>query len=142
MKGQSIAEYASGYLLFLRDQTLMARRFDVRHLEVTGEATAVAERVAVNDATNRAMFSASGSGTLLYQTGEIGGKWSLQWFGRDGKQSGSVAQPDNYLWPVFSPDGKRLAVVIFSGAQGTGDIWIFNLAAGVKTRLTFGQDYR
>ena len=138
MKGQSMAEYASGYLLFLRDQTLMARRLDLRHLEVTGDATVVAERVAVNDATNRAMFSASDSGTLLYQTGEIGGKWSLQWFGRDGKQSGSFAPPDNYLWPVFSPDGKRLAVVIFSGAQGTGDIWIFDLAAGVRTRLTFG----
>jgi Tol biopolymer transport system component len=138
MKGQSMAEYASGYLLFLRDQTLMARRLDLRNLEVTGDATVVAERVAVNDATNRAMFSASDSGTLLYQTGDMSGKWSLQWFGRDGKQSGSLAQPDNYLWPLLSADGKRLAVVIFSGAQGTGDIWILDLAAGIRTRLTFG----
>src|SRR5208282_4957971 len=37
-----------------------------------------------------------------------------------------------------SPDGTRLAVNLFNGTQGTQAIWIFDLARGTKTRLTFG----
>ena len=141
-KSESMAVYASGYLLFLQGQTLMARPFDLRRLEFSGEAAPLAEHVAVSGATNRAMFSTSDSGALLYQAGEDVGEWSLQWFSRDGKQIGSVAQPDHYLWPRLSPDGKRLAVSIFSGLKGTGDIWIFDLAQGTRTRLTFGPGFQ
>jgi dipeptidyl aminopeptidase/acylaminoacyl peptidase len=133
---------ALNYLLFLRGQTLMARPFDLRRLEFSGEAALVAEHIAVSGATNRAMFSTSDNGTLLYQAGENVGEWSLQWFSRDGKQVGSVAQPDHYLWPKLSPDGKRLAVSIFSGVQGTGNIWIFDLAQGTRTRLTFSPGFQ
>jgi eukaryotic-like serine/threonine-protein kinase len=141
-KSESMAVYASGYLLFMQGQTLMARPFDPRRLEFTGESAPVAEHVAVSSSTNRAMFSASENGGLLYQTGEAVGDWSLQWISRDGKLVGSVAQPDHYLWPALSPDGKRLAVAIFSGVQGTADLWIFNLADGIRTRLTFGPGFQ
>jgi Tol biopolymer transport system component len=49
-----------------------------------------------------------------------------------------VAQADRYFNPALSPDGTRLAVTIFSGLQGTGDIWVFDLKRGTNTRLTFG----
>jgi eukaryotic-like serine/threonine-protein kinase len=139
---ESMAMYASGYLLYMRGQTLMARPFDVRRLEFSGEGVPVTEHVAVSGATNRAMFSTSNNGALIYETGEGVGEWSLQWFDSDGKQVGSVAQPDHYLWPTLSPDGKRLAVVIFSGVQGTGDVWIFDLAQGTRTRLTFSSAFQ
>ena len=139
---ESMAMYASGYLLYLRGQTLMARPFDARRLEFAGEGAPVAEHVAVSGATNRAMFTASNNGTLVYETGEGIGEWSLQWFDIDGKQVGSVAQPGHYLWPTLSPDGKRLAVVIFSGVEGTGDVWIFDLAQGSRTRLTFSSVFQ
>jgi Tol biopolymer transport system component len=141
MKSESMAIFASGYLLFLQGQSLMARPFELQRLEFTGEAVPVVEHVALSSSTNRAMFSTSDTGALVYQTGDDVGQWSLQWFSRDGKQTGSVAQADHYLWPKLSPDGKRLAVVIFSGLQGTGDIWIFDLIQGTKTRLTFGPSF-
>jgi serine/threonine protein kinase len=138
MKGESMAVYASGYLIFMRDQTLMAQPFDPRRLELSGQPAPIAEHVGINGGTARPLFSASETGALVYQSGEITGGWDLLWVARDGKKIGSIAKVDRYFNPAISPDGTRLAVTIFSGLQGTGDIWIFDLKRGTNTRLTFG----
>ena len=133
------AQYVEpGYLLFLRDQTLMAQPFNLRRLELTGEAVPVAERVAANGGIRRAMFSASTNGVLLYQTGASASGWQMLWYDRQGKQVGSLGGQEAYLNPAISPDGTRVAVVITASAGGDGDIWIFDLVRGTKTRLTFG----
>jgi len=133
-----MAVYASGYLLFMRDQTLMAQPFDPNRLQLSGEPAPIAEHVAINGGTSRPLFAASETGALVYQSGEITGGWDLLWFGRDGKQMGAVARAGRYFSPALSPDGTRLAVTVFSGIQGTGDIWVFDLKRGTNTRLTFG----
>jgi serine/threonine protein kinase len=137
MKSETMAVYASGHLLFMFDQTLMAQTFDPNRVELSGEPVPIAEHVALNGATVRAMFSPSDTGALVYQAGEASSGWKLVWSGRDGKQMGSVAQPEHYIGPALSPDGTRLAVTIFAGSQGTADIWIFDLTRGTGTRLTF-----
>ncbi len=137
-KSDSTAVYASGHLLFMRDQSLMAQPFDLRRIELSGEPVPIAEHVAVNGATARPLFSPSQTGALVYQGGETSGGWNLLWFDRAGKQTGAIAQVDRYLTPTLSPDGNRLTVVIFAGGQGIGDIWIFDLTRGTSARLTFG----
>jgi eukaryotic-like serine/threonine-protein kinase len=137
MKSELMALYVPDYLLFLRDQTLMAQPFNARRLETTGAPVPIAEHVATNSTTNRPIFSASDNGTLVYQAGGAQGGWRLLWFTRDGKQTGSVADLDRYFDPAISPDGTRVAAGLITG-QGTGDIWIFDLLRGTKTRLTFG----
>jgi eukaryotic-like serine/threonine-protein kinase len=137
MKSESMTMYASGHLLFMRDQTLMARPFNARRNALTGEPVPVAEHLAINSTTNRPIFSASDNGTLVYQTGSALGGWRLLWFTREGKQSGSLADLDRYFDPAISPDGTRVAAGLITG-QGTGDIWIFDLTHGTRTRLTFG----
>jgi Tol biopolymer transport system component len=138
MKSETLAEYASGYLLFMRDATLMARPFNLRTLQVTGEAVPVAEHIAVNGGVTRPVFSASENGSLVYESGETAGTWNLQWMARDGKSLGAITELDRYFYPALSPDGTRLAVDLYNGTQGTQAIWIFDLARGTKTRLTFG----
>ena len=138
MKSETMAVYASGHLLFLRGQTLMAQPFNPSRLELSGEPVPVAEHVAISGATVRAMFSGSNTGTLIYQSGDTSGGWNLVWWGRDGKQISSIPQSDRYFGPRLSPDGTKVAVEIFAGAQGIGDIWIFDLTRGTSTRLTFG----
>ncbi len=138
MNNDSIAFYASGHLLFLRDQTLMAQPFNPARLELSGEPTPIAEQVGMNGATARPLFSASENGTLVIQTGGTNDAWDLFWWERDGKRIGALAKPDRFITPALSPDGTRVAVMIFTGAQGVGDIWVFDLARGTDTRLTFG----
>jgi Tol biopolymer transport system component len=107
-------------------------------LEVTGEAVPVAEHIAINGGVTRPVFSVSENGTMVYESGSTAGTWNLQWVARDGKQISAVAEPDRYFYPALSPDGTRLAVNLFNGTQGTQAIWIFDLARGTRTRLTFG----
>jgi Tol biopolymer transport system component len=138
MKSDTMAEYASGHLLFMREQTLMARPFNPLTLELTREAVPVTEHIAINGGVTRPIFSVSQNGSMVYEAGEIAGNWNLQWVARDGKPAGAVAEPDRYFYPALSPDGTRLAVNLFNGTQGTQAICIFDLRRGTKTRLTFG----
>jgi len=108
MKSELMALYVPNYLLFLRDQTLMAQPFNARSFETTGIARPVTEHVAINSTTNRPVFSASDNGILVYQAGNAQGGWHLFWFTRDGKQTGSVADLSPYYDPSISPDDTRL----------------------------------
>jgi len=134
---ETMAEYASGHLLFLRGQTLMAQPFNMGRMELSGEPQPIAEHIAVNGSTIRAMFSASTTGALVYQSGDASTGWDLVWFGRDGKQMETAAQASRYIGPALSPDGTRLAVTIFVGNQGIADNWVLDLARSTRTRLTF-----
>src|ERR1700689_4368015 len=58
-KSETMAQHASGHLLFLRGQTLMAQPFNPGRMELSGEPQAVAEHSAVNGSTIRAVVSAS-----------------------------------------------------------------------------------
>jgi Tol biopolymer transport system component len=138
LKGVTTAIYASGYLLFLREQTLLAQPFGPASQQLSGEATPIAERIAVNGATGAPDFSASDNGTLVYQMGEASGTWDLLWYTRDGKPAGAVAQQERYYYPDLSPDDSRVAVSLFNGTQGIADVWLLDLRRGAKSRLTFG----
>ncbi len=131
---------APGYLLFVRDNTLMAQRFNPRSQALEGEAKPVADHVAVNTDTWRSVLTASDNGELLYQHGAAGGGSMLVWYDASGKQ-GEPVMPENadYYWPMLSPDGSKLAFAL--EANGVGDIWVLDIVRKTKTRLTFGPQY-
>jgi len=137
LKGTTMATYASGYLLFMRDTRLLAQPFDLRRLEVTGEAATLAEGITLNELSARPVFSASENGTLVYQYSAVPAIWNLLWFTRDGKQVGSIPQQGApYFSPSLSWDGNRLAVS-FASSLGISGVWIFDLQRGTRTRITF-----
>src|SRR5207248_5235802 len=82
---EASAEYGQGNLLFVRNNTLMAQPLDLQRLEAGGPAFPVAEDVAVDVTRNRAAFSVSENGVLVYQTGGARGDMRLTWFDRNGK---------------------------------------------------------
>jgi dipeptidyl aminopeptidase/acylaminoacyl peptidase len=123
-----------GYLLFMQGNNLMAQRFDEKHLRVTGDPTPVGERVAM-DFTFNAAYSASDNGTLVLHTGGVAANSVISWYGRDGKTTATMGN-DNFNVIRFSPDDHILATSIYDDSGGE-DIWLFDLARGVKTRFTF-----
>jgi hypothetical protein len=131
-----------GHLLFVRNKTLMAQRFDTERLQVIGEAFAVANEVEYLSSVARALFSVSGNGTLVYQTGSGATFSQLAWFDREGKQLSTVGPAARYANPRLSPDGKRVAVDIDDPQSSNTDIWVFDPNHQVPSRFTFdpGQD--
>jgi Tol biopolymer transport system component len=140
LKSELRAAYASGYLLFVRQGTLMAQRFDLNRLQLAGEPASIAQEVAYNPANGRNTFSVSDNGVLAYRTGGVGGVPTIElvWFDRTGKRIGSAGEPGLYLRPALSLDGKRLAVERRDPQTGTDDIWLVDLARSTLLRFTFG----
>jgi DNA-binding winged helix-turn-helix (wHTH) protein/Tol biopolymer transport system component len=135
LRSDTNAVYASGHLLFWRDGSLMAQPFDDKHLQLTGDAVAIAERVQFNPLTVAAGFSAAQNGVLIFVSGAPG-VGQLVWFDRDGRQVGKLGDPGLVRRPRISPDGTRVAAAIFDPQVGTSDIWVYDLARNAKTRFT------
>jgi eukaryotic-like serine/threonine-protein kinase len=129
--------YTQGHLLFLRETTLMAQPFDARRLELTGEAFPIAEQIQTQATPPYGLFSASENGVLAYQTGPGAAGSQLVWFDRTGKQIGVLGDSAAYTDIELSPDGKRASVSIPDQAGKGRDIWLYDVARGLRTRFTF-----
>jgi hypothetical protein len=136
MPAKGNAGYASGYLIYLREKTLMAQPFDVGKLETVGEAIPIAEPVEYNLDFNRAVFSASQSGILIYQASSTQIGYQLEWFDRAGNSGGKIVEAAGYGGASISPDGKRIAFDVFDCESRNRDIWLYDIARGLKTRFT------
>jgi Tol biopolymer transport system component len=136
--GNSNAVYSPpGYLLFFRDRTLLAQPFDARRLRLEGEPFPVGEEL--QDFANQglAIFSASQNGVLAYQGGGSGGMSQLTWVDRSGKTIETVGDPGPIFWPRLSHDGRRVAYQRTDPQTSTADVFVYDLARRVTTRLTF-----
>jgi eukaryotic-like serine/threonine-protein kinase len=121
---------------------LLAQAFDLDKLELSGEPFTVAEQLAVFPSFGAfgfsgAAFSVSPTGVLAWGQNAHQGTTSLTWFDRSGAKLGTVGEPADYSNPALSPDDRKLAVARRDPATKTRDIWIFDLARGGRTRLTF-----
>jgi eukaryotic-like serine/threonine-protein kinase len=125
----------AGYLLYVLNGILMARKFDVGSLKVIGDPSPVAEHIAT--ANGGSGFSVSDGGMLVYQP--LGGSAAseLVWLDRTGKEIGRVGDPAPYHDIALSPDGKRLAYGYLDPQLNSDDIWVRDLTRNVSSRLTF-----
>src|SRR5262249_27129443 len=115
---------ATGYLLFIRDLSLVAQQFDANKLELTGEPIPLVEQVTVGPFV-QASFSVSDNGMLAYLGGGLTNS-ELMWVDRTGKQLGSIGPPAVYSNVFLSPDGLRVAAAIRDVQSTTRDIWIMD----------------
>lgn len=136
LRASSNIAYAQGYLLFLREGTLMAQAFDAKRLETSGDAFPIAVGVQSEPAMARGVFAVSDNGVLAYQTGSGKHGSQLAWFDRNGKQLGVLGDLAIYNYPQLSPDEQRAAVSIVDPQNGNSDIWLYEVARGLKTRFT------
>jgi Tol biopolymer transport system component len=122
------AAYASpGFLLFLREETLMAQPFDAANVRLSGDPVPIAEKADWH-------FSAADNGILAYRSGASDVR-QLRWFDRSGRELAKVGRPGDYLEPSLSPDGTRVAVGVGTWTP-VGDVWLLDLARGSLSRWT------
>ncbi len=139
INADSGAIYArNGYLLFVRQGTLLAQAFDAKTLTLSGEAFPIAERVQTGTPAGHIAFSVSDNGVLAYGvgTGRVNAAVQLTWVNRQGKVTGTVGAPEDIRGVDLSPDGTRLAIHRHTEGQG-GDVWITDLSRGTTSRFTF-----
>ena len=135
----SNAMYAPpGYLIYRREATLMAQRFDADKLAVSGDPFPIAEDVGFDATSYQGFFSVSDNGVLVYHSGAAG-KTQFTWVDRTGKELGKVGEPADQGDLQLSPDGSRLAFRQVEFRTGSINIWLMDLARGTPSRFTFDQ---
>ncbi len=131
MENASMAGYTdAGYVLFVRDQVLMAQPFDAGRLEVGGQPFPVADQVLYFPNSAHGAYSVSGGGVLAYRGG-VSEPPEPVWFDRSGRRLGKVEEAGGYNQFWLSPDEERMA------ALSEGDIWVVDMLRGSRSRLTF-----
>ena len=132
----SMSAASRGYLVFMREQTVIAQPFDLDRLELAGEPSPIAE--SVGTARNRGMFSVSGGSTLAYRV--VTNERRSDLFDRTGKvlETG-MSRAGGF--PRLSPDGRLIAFSRLDPASGAADLWLEDVASHITTRLTSHPGY-
>ena len=136
---QSRAAYDQrGYMLWVRQGTLVAQPFDARSGELSGEPFPLAENIGGDSQkTGKFWFATAAGGAVAYRSG-VRREHQLLWFDRAGAPLGAASSPAGFTEPTLSPDGRRIAVTLGSSGFG-GDVWLYDAAAQDRAqRLTFG----
>jgi Tol biopolymer transport system component len=129
----AFVQYAQGFLLFARGSTLIAQPFDERRYALVGAAVPVAEQLRVGLLAS--FFSVSATGMLVFHEDPSPGN-ELVWFDREGRPTGTLGTVADYADLSLSPDGRRALVSIAEPGTTNRDLWIFDVARGLRTRFT------
>jgi eukaryotic-like serine/threonine-protein kinase len=149
LQGDHPAIYAPpGYVLFPRSGDIVARAFDERRLEFTGDVTPLVQSseywpTPVHSAGSVfaawygswPSFSVSDAGTLTYAITEQP-PVQFQWMHRAGGVPQRVGAPGSYQTFDLAVDDSQLLFSKVEAAQAS--LWTLDLARGVTSRLTFG----
>jgi len=126
--GGAAARYApSGHLVYAREDTLRAVRFDADRLEVVGPSAEVLSGVAPDRRFGAPAFGVAEDGTLVYLPGVPDPGPSAVWVDRQGVASPLFDEPGAYAALRLSPEQGRVAVAVGSQA---GRIAVYDRASG------------
>ncbi|HKE25456.1 MAG TPA: protein kinase [Bryobacteraceae bacterium] len=138
LRGVSDAAFAPpGYILYVHAGTIMARRFDTKRYEASGDAEAIAHLPGAADAA--ASLSAQANGILVFLAAASAADQRLEWFNRAGQSEGVVGEPGIYFTPRLSSNDGKLAVTFAPPGSPIRHILIFDLMLHNDKLLTFDQ---
>ena len=138
LDGCSYGMAASGYLFYLRQGILVSQPFDPGSFALTGTPNSLEDNINSWAPRAKADFSLSVNGVLLYAVSSSARTSELLWISSDGTES-LIGQLDFFTTIALSPDETLIAFDQWDVKSSNQDVWIYDIASKVKTRLTFGQ---
>jgi hypothetical protein len=113
------------WLVFVRQGTLYAQRFDLTTRTLRGEPLVIADTVSFDAISGSAAVSTSGAGVLTYRAGSSQ-TTRLTWFDRSGNALGTIgaADPTELSNLRLSRDGRRVAGE--RTIRNVTDVWVLD----------------
>jgi serine/threonine protein kinase len=129
---------APGFLLFVRERSLMAQGFDPEKGELRGDAFPITDATGLDAARGIGSFSASDNGVIAFGGGGGStGDRQLVWYDRSGKRLEKAGSVGNVYDLALSPDEKRVVFRRLDQQTRNQDLWILDLLRGTESRFTF-----
>ena len=123
-----------GYLLSIRDRSLIGQAFNSSKLAVQGDAITLADDVGAVRSLSLAPISVSNNGILVYQS--LGPPTrQMVWMDRTGRTLFDAGEGGRWGPPRISPNGTRAVVGKPGPEGGNADLWILQ-PGGKGTQLT------
>jgi eukaryotic-like serine/threonine-protein kinase len=122
-------------LVFARDGTLMAQRFDLDRRAAIGDPSPISDQIQYSRSTSRANFAVSRRGVVIYQSHFD--QTELVWIDRAGKERNRLKDQADYPALRLTADGRTALVNQSDTRVGSLDIWSIDLDRGVRQRVTF-----
>jgi len=130
------ADYADGYVFFVRDGAIQAQKLDLSSYQLTGNVLRIFDNVKLQSRIFYAAFSAGRDAVLAQAAGEVSLS-RLVWYDRSGKDISDSAPTDTYSNVAISPDGKYIATDKTDTTNENTDVFIYDPARRSFRRLTF-----
>jgi len=137
VRGGTYARYVpTGHLMYIHGSTIVAVPFDAERLEVKGPPVPIEEGGWMNRGSGQANIGFSTNGVLVFAPSGPRSfeNIALTWMDRHGHLSPLLDTLRSYYSAKLSPDGQKVATAINAAND---DIWVYQIARGVLTRLTF-----
>ncbi|PWT92423.1 MAG: hypothetical protein C5B54_03540 [Acidobacteria bacterium] len=130
----------SGYVMYIRDSALVAQRFDVNSLHLTGNPISVVPDIGQYFSfgpSGHSPFSASDTGVLMYSKVQYPSA-HVRMYDRNGVELKTFSSAGLFTEPFVSSDGQKMAINR-QDATGSMDVWFLDLGRDALTRLTFNS---
>jgi Tol biopolymer transport system component/tRNA A-37 threonylcarbamoyl transferase component Bud32 len=126
---------ASGYLIFVRGDRLVAQKFDTGSHKLVGIPVPLESAPQLQGFSGAPAVSTSRNGIMILTSSGLENT-QLQWVDRSGHPGAIIpVPPGKYAQVVISPDGQRAVVERFSDPNSM-DLWMVDLGRGLASRFT------
>ncbi len=130
----------SGHLIFTRNNSLFAARFDLEQCRLKGSPVPLSEHVAHNPVIDATQMAFSDTGLLTFIPAAPSNR-ELVWVNDRGLIEPVGAPLRAYEELSLAPNGKQIAVSIDSQNKdnpgANADIWLYDIPRGTLTQMTF-----
>lgn len=126
-----------GYLVYTRDRTLVAQRFDPGTLELQGTPHQIADQIGLNELEYAHYSVASAASVMVFRRGGFFQGSQLRWISRTGELQETVGPMDRHWSMRLSPSGQSVAVELQEPQKPGNSIWLYDLSRHLSRRFTF-----
>jgi Tol biopolymer transport system component/predicted Ser/Thr protein kinase len=139
LSAASMVQYSDpGFLVFVKEGSLLAQRFHARTGKLSGVPFPIAEHARYFMSTGAGAFSTSRGGTLAFQPQDDVHR--LVWFDRSGREAGTIGAPAKVNSVRISQGGRPILFDRAVSDLGTFDVWSYDAERNVETRVTSSPD--
>ena len=133
----SVAFVPPDRLYHVREDILVQQRLDPRRLELSGEATTVANQMVYF--ADRAYVPVTAAGETVVFRRNGASNMRLTWIDRNGVNHGTIGEAGEYEGVSISPNGERVAFGYFDAKESLNHIAMAMTAGGAPRRFTFAR---